>query len=95
MGISQPQNLRIPLIEKLRPFGIRVSLPPGDPFRKLIGLEWQRLQRYSSPAERAAAHWRVDIHSKITGVVAPTELVELIDVCGGRISSHIEYFVPV
>jgi ketosteroid isomerase-like protein len=44
---------------------------------------------------RAAAHWRVDIHSKITGVVVPTELVDLIDVRGGRISSHTEFFVPV
>ena len=44
---------------------------------------------------RAAAHWRVDIHSKITGVVVPTELVDLIDARGGRISSHIEFFVPV
>lgn len=46
-------------------------------------------------APRAAAHWRVDIHSKITGVVVPTELVDLIDVRGGRISSHTEFFVPV
>ena len=44
---------------------------------------------------RVAAHWRVDIHSKITGVVVPTELVDLIDVRGGRISSHTEFFVPV
>ena len=44
---------------------------------------------------RAAAHWRVDIHSKITGVVVPTELVDLIDVRGGRISTHTEFFVPV
>ena len=44
---------------------------------------------------RAAAHWRVDIHSKITGVVVPTELVDLIDVRGGRISTHTEVFVPV
>jgi ketosteroid isomerase-like protein len=43
---------------------------------------------------RAAAHWRVDIHSKITGVVVPTELVDLIDVRGGRIASHTELFVP-
>ena len=46
-------------------------------------------------APRAAAHWRVDIHSKITGVVVPTELVDLIDVRAGRISSHTEFFVPV
>jgi ketosteroid isomerase-like protein len=44
---------------------------------------------------RVAAHWRVDILSKITGVVVPTELVDLIDVRGGRISSHTEFFVPV
>ena len=44
---------------------------------------------------RAAAHWRVDIHSKITGVVVPTELVDLIEVRGERITSHTEFFVPV
>ena len=55
MGISQPQNLRIPPIEKLRPYGVRVSLPPGDPFRKLLGPDWQRLHWYSTPAERDAA----------------------------------------
>ena len=49
----------------------------------------------SVDGSRAAAHWRVDIHSKITGVVVPTELVDLIDVRGGRISSHTEFFVPV
>ena len=55
MGISQPQNLRTPPIEKLRPYGVRVSLPVGDPFRKLLGPEWHRLQWYSTPAERDAA----------------------------------------
>ena len=43
---------------------------------------------------RDAAHWSVEIHSKITGVMVPTELVDLIDVRDGRISSHIEFFVP-
>ena len=33
----------------------------------------------SVDGSRAAAHWRVDIHSKITGVVVPTELVDLIE----------------
>jgi hypothetical protein len=55
MGISQAQNLRTPPIEKLRPYGIRVSLPPGDPFRKLLGMEWQRLHWYPTPEERDAA----------------------------------------
>jgi ketosteroid isomerase-like protein len=43
---------------------------------------------------RAAAHWRVDIHSKITGVNVPTELVDLIEVRDGRIQSLTEFFVP-
>jgi hypothetical protein len=55
MGISQPQNLRIPPIEKLRPYGVRVSLPVGDPFRKLLGPEWHRVHWYPSPEERDAA----------------------------------------
>jgi len=55
MAISQPQNLRTPPIEKLRPYGIRVSLPPGDPFRKLLGPDWQRLHWYPTPAERDTA----------------------------------------
>jgi len=42
----------------------------------------------------ASAHWRVDIESKITGISIPTELVDLIEVRNGRISSQIEFFVP-
>jgi ketosteroid isomerase-like protein len=45
--------------------------------------------------ERAAAHWQVSIHSKITGALVPTELVDLIEVQGGRIASYVEFFVPL
>ena len=55
MGISQPQNLRTPPIERLRPYGIRVSLPAGDPFRKLLGPEWHRLTGTRRREERDAA----------------------------------------
>ena len=55
MGISQPQNLKAPPTEQQRPYGIRVSLPPGDPFRKLVGPEWHRLHWYATLAERDAA----------------------------------------
>lgn len=41
-----------------------------------------------------AAHWRVDIHSKITGVRVPTELVDLIEVSNTRIASLAEFFLP-
>ncbi|HEY8054096.1 MAG: hypothetical protein ACHQD6_04960 [Steroidobacterales bacterium] len=55
MGISQAQNLRAAPSEALRPYGIRVSLPAGDPFRKLLGPEWQRLHWYATPFERDEA----------------------------------------
>jgi hypothetical protein len=55
MGISQPQNLRAPPQEKLQPFGVRVSLPVGDPMRKLLGPQWHRLHWYATPDERDAA----------------------------------------
>jgi len=43
---------------------------------------------------RSAVHWRADIHSRITGAVVSTELIDLIEVRAGRIVSYIEYFVP-
>ncbi|MBS0364355.1 MAG: hypothetical protein JSR67_00865 [Proteobacteria bacterium] len=55
MGISQPQNLTTPPLEKLRPYGIRVSLDPLDPFRKVLGPEWQRQHWYPTRSERDAA----------------------------------------
>ena len=55
MSISQPQNFNRPLAERPRPYGIRVSLPPGDTFRKILGADWRREHWYSSAAERDAA----------------------------------------
>jgi ketosteroid isomerase-like protein len=43
---------------------------------------------------RLAAHWRVNIYSKVTGVTIPTELVDLIELREGRIQSYSEFFVP-
>ena len=55
MGISQPQNLKTVPEERQRPYGVRVSLLPGDPFGKLVGPEWHRLHWYATAAERDAA----------------------------------------
>jgi len=44
--------------------------------------------------EHATVHWRVDVHSRITGVIVPTELLDLIEVRGARIGSYTELFVP-
>jgi ketosteroid isomerase-like protein len=43
---------------------------------------------------RAAVHWQVDIHSKITGVIVPTELVDLVEVGDGRVTAYREFFAP-
>lgn len=43
---------------------------------------------------KASVHWRCTIHSKITGTVVPTELVDLVEVRDGRIGSYTEFFVP-
>ena len=42
----------------------------------------------------AAVHWRADIDSRVTGVVAPTDLVDLVRVDGKLIASYVEFFVP-
>lgn len=52
MGISNAHNLRSPAVETVRPYGLRVSLPSGDPLRKLLGPEWHRIHWYATPHER-------------------------------------------
>ena len=44
--------------------------------------------------ERAVAHWRVCVRSRITGAVVWNELMDLIDTRAGRITAHTEFFVP-
>ncbi len=52
MGIANAQNLvrGVPVLP--RPYGIRVSLRPGDPFAKLLGTDWQKTHWYFTAAER-------------------------------------------
>jgi uncharacterized protein len=42
----------------------------------------------------AAVHWEAQIHSKVTGLIVPTEFVDLVTVKDGVITSYIEFFVP-
>jgi ketosteroid isomerase-like protein len=42
---------------------------------------------------KAAVHWRARVHSRITGTMALTEFVALVDIRDGRISSYLEFFV--
>jgi ketosteroid isomerase-like protein len=61
---------------------------------KTFRLRDYRLLSLTIEGGRAAAHWRVEIHSKVTGALVLTELVDLLEVRDGRITSYIEFFVP-
>lgn len=56
MDISNQHNLRHPPppLQALR-FGIRVSMPPGDTFRLVLGSDWQQEHWFATAAERDAA----------------------------------------
>jgi hypothetical protein len=54
-AICQSHNLRRPIGQGPKPYGVRVSLRPGDPFRRIMGAEWHRVHWFASVAERDAA----------------------------------------
>ena len=51
MPVCHEHNLRSPLPEH-RPFGIRVKLRVGDPFRNLVGDDWSKEHWYPTQPER-------------------------------------------
>lgn len=55
MALSQPHNLAHPDFGQPRSYGVRVSLLPGDPFRKLLGPDWNRTHWYETATQRDAA----------------------------------------
>lgn len=55
MAISQAHNLRRPLSENPRPYGVRISLRSDDPFRNVLGPDWSRMHWFVTAAERDAA----------------------------------------
>jgi ketosteroid isomerase-like protein len=43
---------------------------------------------------KAAVHWRAGVHSRITGTMALTEFVAIVETRDGRIASYLEFFAP-
>lgn len=43
---------------------------------------------------KAAVHWRAGVYSRITGTMALTEFVAIVEVRNGRIVSYLEFFAP-
>jgi hypothetical protein len=54
-SVCQPHNLRRPVNHGPKPYGVRVSLRAGDPFRKIMGAEWNKMHWFATPGERDAA----------------------------------------
>jgi ketosteroid isomerase-like protein len=97
---SEDARLRIAGTSEGKPIAIAASgiaeiRPWMSVLVKTLSMSQYTMLSLMVDVPRAAAHWRVDIHSNTTDAVVPTELVDLIDVRGGRISSHMELFVPV
>jgi ketosteroid isomerase-like protein len=70
-------------------------------FRSLLGLliksfklSEQTILSMIVDGEKAAVHWQAKVHSRITGTMVLTELVDLVEVKDHRISSYTEFFVP-
>ena len=55
MTTCHSHNLRAPASDAPKPYGVRVSLRDGDPFRKLLGADWSRTHWFETMLERDAA----------------------------------------
>ena len=62
-----------------RRFGIRVTLPPGDTLRKVLGDDWERLHWFPTEAERDAAFENMATrHGFYRKTDSPTQVLEKI-----------------
>lgn len=60
-------------------FGIRVTLPPGDTMRKILGEDWERLHWFPTEAERDAAIVSMATrHGYYRKTDTPTQILEKI-----------------
>ncbi len=55
MPACHAHNLREPDRGEPRPYGVRVSLRPTDPFAKLLGADWSHTHWFETVAQRDAA----------------------------------------
>jgi hypothetical protein len=58
-------------------FGIRVTLPPGDTFQRLLGHDWETLHWYRSESERDVAYAQMaERHGYYRRTDNPTQVLE-------------------
>ena len=62
-----------------RKVGIKVSLPAGDTFSKILGDNWERVHWYASEVERDQAFENMDIrHGYYRETDSPTQILQKI-----------------
>lgn len=62
-----------------RCFGIRITLPPGDTFQRLLGTEWEKLHWFASESERDVAFDAMqERHGFYRTTDTPTQILEKI-----------------
>lgn len=81
-----PVSIRADGLESFRPW---LSM-----MVKVFRLSNYSLQSLIVEGSAFAANWRVDIHSKVTGITVRTELVDLVELGEGRIVAYKEFFAP-
>ena len=60
-----------------RRFGIRVTLPPNDTIRKILGNSWEKLHWYPSEAERDQAFEKMAArHGYYRDTDSPSQILE-------------------
>ena len=60
-------------------YGIRISLPAGDTFQRLLGEDWQRVRWYATEAERDRAYDDIaERHLYYRRTDTPTQVLEKI-----------------
>jgi ketosteroid isomerase-like protein len=98
-AFSSSATLQIAGAGNVSPIGVR-SVGIAQ-FRPLLGLMIKsfKLSEHAIHSiivdgEKAAVHWQAKVHSRITGTMVLTELIDLVEVEDYRISSYTEFFVP-
>ncbi|MDA0680108.1 MAG: hypothetical protein O2880_07215 [Proteobacteria bacterium] len=62
-----------------RKFGIKVSLPPGDTFSRMLGNDWSTLHWYRSEVERDNEFEKMGVrHGYYRKTDTPTQILEKI-----------------
>jgi len=77
--VCHAHNLSRP-VAVARPFGVRVSLRPGDPFAKLVGSDWHEEHWYATERERDEALTQMSGHHAFSRIGdEPTLVFERIE----------------